>query len=794
MDGKLEDFIQKNYQPIFKKSQEVGNGWVKLGSVLLYERSIMERGDMANPLGFDKKTAQDQLTGLEKSMTPEQWVKLQDSLKLFRRSTEKIVSMAEESGFYTPELIKQMKANPAYATYQVIDYLDTYISAHVSKSIGTLKEIANPATTTIMKGISIVKAIETMKAKNIALDFFEKAGDAIPAKSVFRGKGMVFLEPKDHKLGLVKSIRNGKMVGYYLEKDLANNINRSNNEQLMMVAKVARLLTVSPLYRKIFTQYNPGFSSTNFLRDFQRYWTNIPDYTLGAALTSFPRAIYRYGQAVPAARNRARGKLDPTISVMKDLSILGATHNQVFGQNEVDPGDMQIERIMKQYGLLPQSKKHKLLIPITKVLDSIGGFNDFIEALPKVAAYNELKGNKRMTENEMADFIRTKVGSPNFRVGGLLTPTTNTIFLFSNAIKEGIKSDVQIASGQAGKHSAAGFWWKTIISTLLPVMLMFAMNKGFLGKWFEDRMKDMSEYDKSNFLIIPLGVDTDGKTIALRIPRNESQKFLGGILWKVMNSANGKDLGIQDIFDVFNYSAGLLPSGPPLWEGIGAVGTYLSGKNPYDFFRGRNVIPDTEFNAGFSYSLPLFVDWLVKQQGSGVVLPSYVPKNPTKLQEALSYPFVSNVVGRWIKSSDYGQTEANKKIQANIDREKAQKTLDTRDKLDKAIKQYQAGNKSNDSKILILRQLVKDTVGPLNSVAAKTARTNVIKKFNVGLLKGSSDALTNSIIDATSNDAKTQIILSAKDGLGSGYNDFVKNLYRQKVISVNVLTALRKKK
>lgn len=798
MDGKLENFVQENFQPIFSKSQEMSSdGWQKLGSVLLYERSMNERGELANPLGFNPKTAQDQLNGLEKSMKPEDWNTLQEALKLFRNANEKILKMARDSEFYSPELLAQMEANKSYATYQVIDYLDTYVSAHVSRSIGTLKDIANPATSTVMKGISVVKAIERNNAKKTAVAFFKEnfPDEIIPAKSVFAGKGRrQFVESQDPDMKMIKLIENGQMTAYYVEKDLADTINGQTNTTIIKTAKIARVLTGAGIYRPLFTSLNLGFSTFNFVRDFHRYWTNVPDYTLLDALTSFPRAIYRYGRAVPSASRRARGLNDKTITEMKNLNILGATYRGVFEHQEVNPEDKQIERIMKRFDLMPQGEKKTLLTPFLKILDGIDGFNNFIETLPKVAGYMELKGKGRMTPHQLADFVRNDIGSPNFRTKGLLTPVSNSILLFSNAIKEGIKSDVQVATGKKGKQSAGGFWWKTIASTMLPTMLMFAGTIGLLGKWYQDRMNDVSEYDKTNFTIIPTGVDSDGKTTYLRVPRAETQRFIGGLLWKVMRNASRKDLRLEDVFDVFDYGAGQLPNVTPLWAGVGSTISYLSGHNPYDYFRNRNIIPDTEFKAGFKYSLPLFVDWLAKNQGAGIMLPSYVPKDPTKLQQVLSYPFVSNVIGRWLKSSNFGQTEGNIRINQNIDRQNAQQNLETRDKLDKALKEYKSGEQSKERKVKIVRKLINDVVGTVRTSDDKRKRTNLIKKFEISLARGQNDPLTNSIIDANTNDAKIQILLNAKKNLGSGFKSYVNTLYKQKVLSVNVIKELNRRK
>jgi len=49
-------------------------------------------------------------------------------------------------------------------------------------------------------------------------------------------------------------------------------------------------------------------------------------------------------------------------------------------------------------------------------------------------------------------------------------------------------------------------------------------------------MSDASEYDLTNYIILPLGKDSkSGKTIYLRIPTDETSRLLGGVMWKAMN-------------------------------------------------------------------------------------------------------------------------------------------------------------------------------------------------------------------------------------------------------------------
>src|SRR3990167_10690606 len=51
LDGKLKNFILDNYQPAYAKAMEVTSedGWGLVGKLLQLERSIYERGELANP-------------------------------------------------------------------------------------------------------------------------------------------------------------------------------------------------------------------------------------------------------------------------------------------------------------------------------------------------------------------------------------------------------------------------------------------------------------------------------------------------------------------------------------------------------------------------------------------------------------------------------------------------------------------------------------------------------------------------------------------------------------------------
>jgi len=790
-DAEVKNFIEDNLQPAFNKAREVEDGWNKLGKILFYERVIYERGELANPLGYDPNTASFNLKKMEEQMSAEDWQKLQEAKKLFREGVKKVIDLAEKEGYYTPETLKEMKMNPAYATFQVIDYLDTYISPRVYHQVGTLKEISNPATATVMKLISTYKAIKRNKVKKLNINFLREnfSNEIEKAKTRWNGKSLDIMMPKDENLGLVITIENGKPQGWYVPKDVAETLNWASNSTLEMLGNVARAISQSNFYRPLFTIYNLGFQTFNFVRDLSRAWKNYPHKTLAEVPLSPIIDAYKLGKgyikAIKPAFKKAFGLRDELIKEMENANILGLSYNDVFS-GEIPTEQQQIERILEGYGLFAKKKKFKILSPIINVLETVGKVGDFIETLPKVAAYVNLKGE--MPPEQLAEFIRTSIGSPAFRVKGRATPITNSIFLFSNAIKEGLKTDLYIATGKRGKASASSFWYKTFLVNILPKVIIMAIALGYFGDRLKKIINGISEYDKTNYNIIPIGLDENGKSVFIRIPQDETGRFIGGLFWKTMNI--NKDYGIvKSVMDVLSFGAGQLPNLSPSFIGLGVLISYFSGNNPYDFYRDRPIIPEKEFKAGFHRSFPILLDWLVKNQGLAIVLPSYSPKNPTALEKFLSLPVISNIIGRWIKVSDQGLREKLSKSEKLIEQKKAERYLEIRDRIDDYVKEYQK-NPTIEKRKELERKLLKEF---LEKGSSSQEKTNLIKRFRVAIIKGKDNPYLNSLIYSQTNDEKVEILKSANKELSNEeFKSILETARKNKIIGSEVIKKLRR--
>jgi hypothetical protein len=495
---------------------------------------------------------------------------------------------------------------------------------------------------------------------------------------------------------------------------------------------------------------------------------------------SLLRAVQRYAQAVPHAYRRAFGKADKLISQMEESKMLGITYNDVIqGITDVDE---QIDVILAKTGVTEMKKGgSRLTKPFLKVLDAIEKTGNMVESIPKVAGYKQLNG--KMPSKKLASFIRTSVGSPDFLRRGASYAWTNEVFLFSNAIKEGIRADVNIATNP---KTRSGYWWKTAQVTLLPKAIMFSALLGLFGDELKKMFEDVSEYDKTNYTIIPLGEDENNRTIYVRIPQDETGRLIGGLFWKGMRIINSEQASGSDFLDLISYAGGQVPSLNPLLTSLYGIATFASGKNPYDFFRGRNVIPDSEFEAGGKYALKPFVIWQLNNLGLGTIWKTYYstqpPASKTWLQKTLDLPLVSNIVGRWIKVSDYGQTEKNKELVSGEKKSKATARLEEKELVNDAIEKYKSGEEKDLTK---LTYEIMDELS-VEKQDIKTKRRAILKKLKIGIRKGE-NATTDALIYSTTNDEKVIILQNKMESMAKEeFKSYMGMLVKEGVISKNV--------
>ena len=319
--------------------------WDVFGIVLALDRiRLGDRQTIANPGGLDVARADEEYHHLLKKLTPEDQVLLNKEIGKFREAVRDIAERAHKAGLYSDETYQQMLDNPAYATFQTLEHIAEPIDAKVYEQIGTFKDIANTADSTILKALVTLQALERNKVKTAGLRFLrtyfnnrpdleDEVKDA-PTHLTFgegtvdaegkevRGKPTrVYSEPRTPldkaKWGLVKYLEDGNVKGVWVPKYVAQSLNNDDIGHTNAVVKVLERMN-SYWFRPVFTTINVGFQGYNLARDFFRFWKAMSHRgTRGRAwygerrrsVTLF-KALRLYLGAPTTARLRAYGLPD----------------------------------------------------------------------------------------------------------------------------------------------------------------------------------------------------------------------------------------------------------------------------------------------------------------------------------------------------------------------------------------------------------------------------------------------------------------------------------------------------
>lgn len=820
LGGKIKSIVDEKFNTIYQELQKNGMSWDDLGEIMFYERILKgDRQEVANPEGIQIDFIRDLYDGLNEGVQADattgtkgsqslkaqlgddNFAKLQSLAQEYRTAVKDLYREAYKEGLFKKETMDMIEANDYYVPFKPIKYAGTRTNYRIKNKKGTLHQIENPANTGIEKTIDLIKAIERNKVNTKAIEFLQKnfPKELQEAQYAFNGKARIALEPKDKDLKLVSYMKDGKQQSFYVDQYIGEALQKSPVAQSNMIMSGLRFLN-SGLFRPLFITFNLGFQSFNFIRDAIRFWKNVPDMTL-------IKTLKLYSKSYTASKVRAFGiSENPTpkeqkaydlVNKLERQKILSITYNDISKGGNIE--DSQIERIMQGVGV-HEAKPSKLgtlaskvgvtrNTPIIKqafqIMEFIEKTGNLIETLPKIAGYYAVEG--KFPAKEMGSFIRRKIGSPDFLDGGKFKPVINEVFLFSNAIFQGIRSDFEVATEP---KTRSGYWWKTMQATILPKLLMFLASLGVFGAYIKKMFDKVSEYDKTNYTVVPLGIDQNDKAIYFRMPQDETGRLIGGIFWKLAGvTQDPKKLAELGTYtDFISYAGGQAPSVSPSITALYATQTFLAGENPYDFFRNRPVLTTEQMQAGGKYKTKPFLAYMFDNLGGGVFTKLYsndtVPKNPSLGEKAVGLPVVSNIAGRFIKFSNYGETEKLREITGEIKTTKARENIENRKVIFNAVDS--AKGKPYGEAQAIKKQMILDLFGgklPTTKEDRIKMRT-FEKRFDTLRIRGTADAKVDALITAQSNDEKVALLKEYKSTMtDKEFTDLRNFIIKNKVVS-----------
>lgn len=812
LGGKLKAFTEQHFLPIYTTLSEHAIDWHTFGEPLLYERIIAgDRSELANPRGIAPAVASDLRNDLLRSLNPEQRRVIRENITAFRTVLNGVAEDAHQAGLYTDDLHTQMQENPAWVSFRVIEHIESNVTSRVYRQVGTLKDITNPADASMLKTLVTLRAIEHQRVKVACFDFLTQyyPADIEQAKEIGSPKGRRPIDPEDQKKQqLVTYYEHGHLRGKYVDPYIADSLINASVGQNWAIISGLRFVN-STLFRPLFTTLNLGFQTSNFARDFLRSWKNQPTMT-------FARLAQRYLQAVPLARVRAFGLpahpnaqqrlAHKELLEAQQTALLSVTFNDLIAGREI--ADTQIEDTLARMGIGgfgSTAPKSQILRPVRAVLDWIRKTGDFIETLPKAAAIYEYRGAGTIAEipADIRSRIRRTIGSPDFLAGGTYKPITNEVLLFSNAIVQALRSDLDVATAPATR---TGFWWKTAKLNILPKLLAFAVLFGLavsdddeaddspvMTKWREIRRawRGISEYDMTNYLSIPLGLDEKGNAVYVRLPQDDAGRLIGGLTWKLLRAFRGDREVLDVAMGVLDYTAGQGPSLTPTLQVGTNVAQFAAGRNVYDPFRSRFLFTEDELKAGGWRAAQKFVGYEFQQLGGGILWrfsPGATrPREQTTGQRILDLPVLSNIVGRWIRISNYGEIEHLRETEQKVQQGEARGRLAEREAVMEALRSYlklPAAERTMGKQQALAHGIVDHLYADKAPRDRAEEYRDVLKKIRMGIQRGGADALTDTVLSATSTAQKVAVLLAAAESMGRAkFSEWMFRATQEQVIS-----------
>jgi hypothetical protein len=750
----------------------------------LVEQGFNDRKDLANPGGFAPESAKKQLEFMKEKMGKEAYALMEKHTKVFRDEVWNIVSDGVDAGIYPRGLKHKLEKNKDfYATFAVLNYLTGHIPAGLIPSAGTLAPVANPINATLLKMVSVVRWSSQNRAALATVRMVQRVN-----KKKIKPAGRMPKKIKPDE-GIITVYQDGKPKFYVVEKEVADAFNGSSTSTNILVNWLDGALG-NKMFKHIFITYNLSFAFlTNVQRDFKANLITLSAFNVKKPIRTLFKAMLR-NNAV--AKQFTKGELNELTQEMIDTKAMGKPFTDFSFHLSEDP----VTRTLKELEMLkggPAISKLQTDNPILKPAQIFMNWIKFVgsknEVLSKIAMYDIMK-DKITDDKKRAMFTRRFAGTPDFRAGGTVTQTTNTLFLFSNIQIQDVRRNLELSQNPKTK---SGYWRAILQYEVLPKFIMKLLALGLGGAYLKSLYDDISEYDKTNYTVIPLGRawgEGDDRVIYMRLVPSGVGGIIAGLFWKTLGVFDEKKQPLKDFVQALDYAGGQMPGVAPGADLIGAFAQYATGHNPYDAFYGDNVVPDTEFDAGGIASHNKMALWSLKKAGLSQYMSGLTSKDERDnwFEATIRHTPGLNSL---IKISDRGLVERVRDINDRIRKESAQDRLNRLEIFDDAKDRINAGEEFND----VFKDVRKEY---FDSPQTKTKedRTGVVTlrgqliAFN---LKESDEAPVVILMNTPTTEGKAKILSEIiKPRMeDKRFQEFKRNMLRFDVISREVLIKMK---
>jgi hypothetical protein len=585
-----------------------------------------------------------------------------------------------------------------------VDYLlrSDRVPAGISRQLGTVKDVANPYLTFVLKGMAVAKLTELNRATTLTVDlltrYFPGEIERAPERRVALADGSMMTlpaPPPPRGKATLTLLRKGKREAYYVDPSYAKMFDDQMPASAHVIAKVLNY-TMRNFFHPLFITYNPGFVyAANPMSDTLRSYYALPPGTKRRKWIAENRAAWETARArvaqdvtvqdMPRKRAlvalRKQRPLTPEEAVeLKVLEARALAYEAVATRALASPADSFAQtggqaddlwaRMLRDHSLISDEPGRLLawaeryLPHVVKTAKMVERHGMMSEALPKLAAYNMIGKVEGWSKEQVAFYVRNNIGTPNTYKRGSRAVVNGSFLPYINVFTRGMESDLAVARGKVvGPESrgrkAAEFWRRMTESSFVPSLLQALAMVGAFGAALKKCYDGFSEYDKMNYLIIPLGTwETDTvhgyKSAGIRIRLTETMRFTNSFLQHVVTRAADNDPAASaSLGNLFEFGASQVPGTHPLLKLGVSWGQFASGVQPRDYFRGSPVVQTADWKAGGWERTKGMLAYTWGATGLGGMV-RFDPKSQNIMEFSAS---ATPVVNRLIRFSDSGLRE-----------------------------------------------------------------------------------------------------------------------------------------
>lgn len=678
-------------------------------------RSVIANPDGITPIQARMKLMLQRVPALHS--TPEQRVAHRARLELLESSARQVqdafadlVRNAHQAGVFTDEQLALTEANRyAYAPFAVVDYLlkSDHVPAGIKQQVGTLQKVGNPFLTFVLKGMAVAKLTELNRAKTLTVDLlnahFPDTIERAPERRVALADGsMMNLPPPPAPRGktTLSLLRKGKPEAYYVDPTYTKMFDDQMPASAHVVAKVLNY-TMRNFFHPLFITYNPGFVyAANPMSDNLRSYYALPPGAARRKWIAENRAVWESARSrvaqdvatqdmprkrVLVALRKQRPLTPAEAAELKTLEARGLAYEAIatralaspadsFAADAVNQDDLW-SRMLRDHALLAdepgrvQALTNKYLPTVVKVAKTIERHGMMSEALPKLATYSMLGKKTGWSKEEIAFYVRNQIGTPNVYKKGSRAVFNGSFLPYINVFTRGMEADVALLRGatvgpESKSRKAAEFWRRMTEASFVPSILQALAMVGVFGAALKKVYDGFSEYDKTNYLIIPLGTwETDTvygyKSAGIRIRLTETMRFANAFLQHVVTRAADNDPAASaSLAGLVEFGAGQVPGVHPLASMTFSWGQFAAGQQPRDSFRGSPVVQTADWKAGGWDRTKGMLAYTWGESGLGGMV-RFDPKSQNLMEFGAS---ATPVVNRLIRWSDSGLREREERI------------------------------------------------------------------------------------------------------------------------------------